>query len=236
MIINKEFFDTLEQSRIDSVLEVTGSGQDVHLAGVRRVRAQENVAESINEYRRFLDFAVSAIILKGEKQEEFAKKAEIEGGTITVDVNKAYNELFQGIWETISNTGNLNLDMIVAMHNRLERLAKTYRTEIFRMPMFGLTARAHFTTKESFVESLRADLLKEGCGFIVIFAIKQQILEAGLKAKASTNPVPVVICNAIDLERETLGRTFKKRNVEADASEDVVEVFKQLLNQLKTKE
>lgn len=234
--MDTKFFENLEAAKADANTPDDGDYSARVRSDIRRVRGQERHIELILEYRKFVKDSAAAIILRGEGQAAFARKAEEEGGTLTVDTDQAYHDLLKGLWESMGGTGRFTLDQMVALHARLDKLAKKNNIDIFRMPTFDRTINAFHKDKESFLACLRAEIVDTIGPFILNVGVQNQLFTAAIAAKLTNAPVPAVVLNAIETEIAPLTNLFGGRVVVEDASEDVVEVFKQLLSKLKTKE
>jgi hypothetical protein len=234
--MDTKFFENLEAAKADANAQPSGEYQSMMQADIRRVRGQERQVELINEYRQFVKGAAAAIILTGEDQTSFAHKAEEEGGTLTIDAYVAYHDLLKGLWESMGGTGRFTLDQMVALHGRLDKYAKHRNIDIFRMPTFDRTMNTYHENKDAFIECIRKELVEKLGAFVVVSGVQQQIFTAAIAAKLVASPIPVVIVNAIEEEIKPLSVVFDNRVVVAEGTDEVVDVFKKLLNQLKTKE
>jgi len=234
--MDTKFFEELETAKANMNALDDGGYQDRVRADIRRVRGQERHVELIVEYRKFIKDSAAAIILRGDTQSLFARKAEEEGGTLTINANEAYHDLLKGLWESMGGTGRFTLDQMVALHSRLDKFAKRNNVDIFRMPTFDKTINTFHADKDSFLACLREEIVATMGTFIVVIGVQNQLFTAAIAAKLTAYPVPAVIMNAIESEIVPLSNFLGGRVVVAEANEDVVEVFKQLLNKLKTKE
>jgi hypothetical protein len=234
--MDTKFFEKLDAAKADMNIVTDGDYKQRMLNDVQRVRGQENYAALIGEYKEFVKNSTAAILLTGEGQGAFARKAEEEGGTLSINASDAYHDLLKGLWDSMGGTGRFSLDQMVALHARLEKFAKKNGVEIFRMPTFDKTINTFHPDKASFLACLREEMVATLGTFVVTIGVQNQLFTAAVAARLTNYPIPATIINAIESEQAPLSKMLGGRVVVADASEDVVEVFKQLLSKLKTKE
>ena len=232
--MDKNFFENLKAAKQAATFDMDAFGPSARqLAGIAKVRGQERRVELINEYRKYLNEAGAAIILKGDDQTRFAHEAEKEGGTLTIDAEAVYLELFKGMYESMGGTGLFTINQLVALQNRLEQYTKRKSLEIFRMPTFNDTMVKNHANKEELFQSLRAELVVLLGTSILVSQVKNDMFTAAIAAETVEPVVPVVIVNAIESEIEGLVKSFNGRAIVVETTDEVVDVFKQLLTKLK---
>lgn len=236
-----ELLKSIETDKGIAVAEIPGDvlPSNIPIYQITRTRAQERVWENQQIYKDYVSNHIGAIILQGpeEKQLEFAKRAEEEGGTLTYDTNKVYRDMTKNAFFHMGGQGSLTADQIALVFSEIRLLTRT-ELNIFRLrdPDIDWMMMTSWKDPNEFADGVRDAVFRSNGIKLTETHLLKTIQDSCLEKPIPRTTIPVVVLGVKESELAEFAKLFSYGHVVVDVSKeaDVKEVFETLKTTIQT--